>query len=259
MLAWWEKKRIGHQVDPYSQLAEIYDYVMRHVDYPFWADYVQSIFAQHHAAPTTILELACGTGTLALILAERGYQVTGVDRSSAMVDVARKKAARTQRAVAFVQADMTTLPVEGQFDAILCLYDSINYLLDLNTMQRTLEGVRPRLRPGGLFVFDACTEVNSRRHFNHHTEKEATSRFSYLRRSEYRVHDRIQVNEFWLLLKRNGRFDEYYECHEQRIYPIAQIIETVHAAGFEVLGAFDGFSFTLATEQSNRVHFVITV
>lgn len=257
MFECWKKPWTADRAAPYSQLAGIYDYVMRHVDYTLWADYVQSIFARYRTKPATILELACGTGSLALILADRGYRVTGVDQSDAMVSVARKKAERAQRPLSFIQGNMTAIPVEGRFDAVLCLYDSINYLLDRNTMQRMMEGVRTRLSPGGVFVFDACTEINSRRYFHGHTEREETPHFAYIRRSEYRARDRIQVNEFRLWLKHGDRFEAHDERHEQRIYPIGQMVETIGAAGFDVLGTFDGFSFTPATEQSNRVHFVV--
>lgn len=253
----WHKTSSADKVEPYSRLAEIYDYVMRHVDYVHWADYIQSIFSRCRVTPRTILELACGTGSLAEILCQRGYDVTGVDRSEAMIAVARRKAAHYGDRLSFMPGDMTDPPVRTRFDAILCMYDSINYLLDLDAVRCMLEQTRSRLTPDGLMIFDACTEINSRRYFHKYTEKEGTDEFAYIRHSEYLEQERIQVNEFRLFFKRGDRFDHHVERHEQRIYPVSQVMEACRLAGFDVLGAFDGFSFTPATEQSYRVHFVL--
>lgn len=254
----WKKNRTGDKVVPYSQLAEIYDYIMRHVDYVQWGDYIQAIYARFEVEPATILELACGTGSLASILTTRGYHVTGIDLSEAMVTIACRKALQQEQSIVFMQGDMTLPPVAGPFDSVLCLYDSVNYLMDLEAMRRMMEKVQARLHPNGLFIFDACTEINSQRYFNRQTDQEGTDDFSYIRRSEYIARERVQVNEFQLLLKRGDHYDHHFERHEQRIYPITQILETCRTAGFNILGAFNGFTFTPATEKSNRVHFVLS-
>lgn len=258
MLRRWKMKWTEEPAAPYSRLAEIYDYVMRHVDYEHWADYIRTIFNRYEKKPTTILELACGTGSLAFIFAGQGYRITGVDRSDAMIAAAQEKARAGGQDITFLQGDMSDPPVDGPFDAALCLYDSINYLMDIESMLRMMAGVRTCLKPGGLFIFDACTEINSRRYFNRQTQRESTDDFTYIRRSEYLAKERIQVNEFQLLLRHGSQYGQHFERHEQRIYPITQMLETCRTSGFEILGAFDGFSFTPATEKSNRVHFVLS-
>ncbi|MCY4545730.1 MAG: class I SAM-dependent methyltransferase, partial [Gemmatimonadetes bacterium] len=83
---------------PYSELAQIYDHVMRHVDYIRWADYIQSVFTRFEATPKDVLELACGTGAMACILDDRGYRMTGIDRSERMIAVAKRKSVDASRA-----------------------------------------------------------------------------------------------------------------------------------------------------------------
>jgi len=244
---------------PYSKLAEVYDYLMRHVDYVHWADYIESIFDRFDLSPDTLLELACGTGTLTSILTERGYNMTGVDHSKAMVDIAQHKAQELKQKMVFLEGDMVAPPATGPFDSAICLYDSVNYLMEPGRIIQMLKAVNSRINPGGLFIFDACTEINSRRYFNRQTDREGTDDFAYIRRSEYLAKDRIQVNEFQLLVKRGDRYDRYLERHEQKIYPITTILEACYTAGFDIVGTFDGFTFSPATEQSNRVHFVLRV
>ena len=253
------KQCSGEPVTPYSKLAEVYDYLMRHVDYVHWADYIESIFDRFDVSPDTILELACGTGTLSSILSERGYNMTGVDHSNAMVGVAQHKTQERKQDIAFLQGDMVAPPVTGPFDSAICLYDSVNYLMEPGNIIQMLKAVNSRITPGGLFIFDACTEINSRRYFNRQIEREGTDDFSYIRRSKYLAKERIQVNEFQLLVKRGGRHYQHFERHEQKIYPITTILEACYTAGFDIAGTFDGFTFSPATERSNRVHFVLRV
>ncbi|MBM3265561.1 MAG: class I SAM-dependent methyltransferase [candidate division Zixibacteria bacterium] len=229
---------------------------MRHVDYPFWADYIEDIFRRFRVKPGMILELACGTGNLASILATRGYRMTGVDRSAAMIAVAERKAQEAGQPILYKTGDMAMPPMSGFFDAALCLYDSANYLMDLDAMQRMFESVKRRLQPDGIFVFDVCTENNSRRYFHRQTDQETGRDFSYVRRSEYLAEPRIQVNEFRLVFRRGEERQHHFERHEQRIYPVADIENTLLASGFSLAGSFDGFTFSKASERSNRVHFV---
>ena len=242
---------------PYSQLARIYDHVMRHVDYRRWANYIESVFSRFNVTPGEILELACGTGIMACILDDRGYRVTGMDRSESMIAVAEQKAREARRSVRFHVGDMVHTPVTGSYDAVLCLYDSINYVLEASEIRAMLESLSSVLNPDGVFVFDACTEINSRRYFHNQVDQESTGDFSYIRRCEYIPETRMQVNEFQFTFQRNGKRYSARERHEQRIYTVTGIAQICREAGYSVLGAFDGFTFEDASEKSDRVHYVV--
>ena len=242
---------------PYSDLARIYDHVMRHVDYKRWADYIQSVFTRFEATPKDVLELACGTGAMACILDDRGYRMTGVDRSERMIAVARQKALDARRNIRLQVGDMVRLPAIGSYDAVLCLYDSINYVTEEADVLALMSRLRAVMNAGGLFVFDVCTESNSRRYFHNQVDQESKGDFSYIRRCEYVPDTRIQVNEFQLAFNREGRRWSSRERHEQRIYPVARLAQLCREAGYRVLGAFDGFTFGEASEKSTRVHYVI--
>lgn len=242
---------------PYSDLARIYDHVMRHVDYVQWANYIQSVFTRFEATPKDILELACGTGAMACILDDRGYRMTGIDRSERMIAVARQKALDAHRTIRFQAGDMVRLPVSGSYDAVLCLYDSINYVMEEADILAMLNRLRAVMNADGLFVFDVCTEVNSRRYFHNQVDRESNGDFSYIRRCEYVPGTRVQVNEFQFIFNRDGERHASRERHEQRIYPVARLAQICREAGYRVLGAFDGFTFGEASEKSNRVHYVV--
>ena len=105
------------------------------------------------AAPAggEILDVPCGAGRLALALAERGYRLTGVDRSSEFLGHARSRGAVRQ--VTWEQRDMRNLPWPERFDGAFCMGNSFGYLDDEGNAA-FLRSVRNALKPGGRFVLE---------------------------------------------------------------------------------------------------------
>ena len=238
---------------PYQGLAPIYDYVMRHVDYGEWADYLHSLLARWAPDVRSVADLACGTGNISLELRERDYEMTGIDRSADMLRVAHGKATGDS-GIEFVERDLRDLAGLGPFDAAVCIYDSFNYLLELEELDEALAGVLAILRPGGLFVFDICTERNSLRYFRDMRDSEQGPGFAYERHSVYELETRLQSNHFRICFDAD---DTLAESHVQRIYAVAEVIARVEASDFELLDALDGFTFNKGTEDSDRIHFVL--
>ncbi|MDP6776413.1 MAG: class I SAM-dependent methyltransferase [Candidatus Latescibacteria bacterium] len=246
-------KPTSREVDPYSKLASIYDHVMRHVDYVHWTDYVESLAVRHGAKPLRVLDLACGTGTLALELGRRGYDVSGADGSAAMLEVAQEKAAAAGVDIAYHHRDLLWLRDLPQFEWVLCLYDSVNYLMSLDDVSRALVEMQSVVEPGGLLVFDVCTESNSLRYFRDMTDRDQGKGFSYVRRSTY--HEGIQYNRFDIQFEVPR--EDVCEVHKQRIYPLSEIEIALASCPFTVEGRYDGFGFNAPGERSDRVHFVL--
>ena len=241
--------------DPYATLADIYDYIMRHVDYDHWARYIDSIIQRFGQRPEKMVDLACGTGNLTFELDQLDYAVTGVDGSRGMLRVAREKASRRGREIDFLHGDLRQLSGLGPFDAAICLYDSFNYLLTAEDVSRALEEVYRILLPQSLFVFDVCTEQNSLRYFRDLNDAESGPGFSYRRHSYYRRRKRTQYNHFFIEFE--GRAEVSEELHEQYIYPWKDLVAHVKASRFELLDAFDGFTFQKGSARSDRIHFVL--
>lgn len=107
-----------------------------------------------------ILDLACGTGTISLALARQGFDVTGLDLSRPMLGIAEEKAQEAGLTIDWVQGDMRQFLLSPPFDAVLCLYDSLNHLLSEQDLKEAFESVKQNLAPGGLFLFDVNTRVN---------------------------------------------------------------------------------------------------
>lgn len=238
--------------EPYTKLAPIYDYVMRHVDYPLWADYLTLLFKTAAVQVESILDIACGTGSLALELKKRGYRVSGLDYSPQMIAVAKAKRPDTH----FWSGDMRNFACLTTFDAIVCLFDSINYLMHLNELGMVFKAVKDNLRKGGLFVFDLCTEKNSIKNFSNYYEKETKNNFSFSRRSYYDRKERIQYNDFKIGFRAEG-WKKYQELHQQKIYKLQEVKAEISKSELTLRYLFSGFTLDEGSENSNRVHFVL--
>ena len=149
----------------YAKFADIYDSVMRQIDYPMWANHVLDLAADHCQPLESVLSLACGTGSLEVELAEKGLQITCLDASEEMLEIAQTKFHRLSKPMPIVQARMSEFALEERFDLVLCLYDSLNYLLTREEVCQAFQRAFDHLRPEGIYIFDVTTEFNILQHF----------------------------------------------------------------------------------------------
>jgi ubiquinone/menaquinone biosynthesis C-methylase UbiE len=240
---------------PYQSLAPVYDYVMRHVDYDEWASFLHSIFLRYAPETKHLIDLACGTGNITNELEKIGYELIGVDSSESMISIAQQKTLVDGSNNEFLHRDIRELNGIGCFDGAVCVYDSLNYLLETSDIADVLAQVCDVLNPGSLFVFDVCTELNSIKHFSGLSDQEQGPGFQYKRKSYYDKESRLQYNEFDIMFDDDDT--NYHEEHVQRIYPLKDIEDEISTYNFTLLGVFDEFTFNTGSEDSNRVHYVV--
>lgn len=223
--------------------------------------YLGELLERHPVPGRRALDLACGTGTLALLLAESGWRVLGVDQSEQMLARARAKAAasRAARRLAFAQGDMRALPAAvrpAHFDLATCTYDSLNYLLAPEELAACFAGVARALRPGGLLVADMNT-----RHFLEHDwpSCEVLERPGFVQVAQSRFDPATDCSTMRLTgfagddERGYRRFDE---VHVERAYPPAAVAELLAAAGLAVEAAYDCFTLQPIYERSQRIAWV---
>ena len=143
----------------YESLALCYDEFTEDVSYPRWADFFEKLFTVHNTEVKSILDLACGTGTLSFIFAERGYEVIGVDASPDMLSCATSEPCPDGAIPPlFLCQEMEELDLYGTVDAAVSSLDSINYLDGPEALDATLSRRKFFINPHGLFLFDVNTE-----------------------------------------------------------------------------------------------------
>ena len=248
----------------YSKLAEIYDSIMDDVDYEVWADFIDDIIQVHHSQAISILELACGTGSLALSLDELDcYEIVGTDKSPAMIKEAKKKKTKTGASIKFRQMDFLDINLEQKFDAVVSIFDSINYLHQSKDIKALLDQVQNILNPRGLFIFDFTTPKNSVKAIEYLNNEEGytSNNFRFFRKSRYDANQQIHYNDFKIEKLAGDQetvLKSYTENHAQRIYSLDEMLQIIDTSDFEILAKYEGFDFIDANEESLRITMVLT-
>jgi ubiquinone/menaquinone biosynthesis C-methylase UbiE len=139
-----------------GRLAELYDLLYEDKPYAAEAAFVHECLQSYSPeAPSSLLELACGTGEHALALEKFGYSILATDYSEDMLILASAKAKKGGSTVDFRVQDMRALNIpEAPFDAVFCLFDSIGYVETNEALEQVFRGVHAHLKPGGLFIFE---------------------------------------------------------------------------------------------------------
>ena len=132
----WSTKNV-RRVPPYDKLAPIYDHIMKHVNYQEWADYANGLILNWMPDTKSVLDVACGTGNILLEFTRFNYQLYGSDSSYPMVLQASYK--RGLKRIPLWQGDMANLRLRRKIDVVLCLYDSINYIMNKEQILYFLE------------------------------------------------------------------------------------------------------------------------
>lgn len=240
-------------MESYTVLAEFYDQLTTDVPYLRWADYLEKQFSRHKTPIHSIVELGCGTGTLAAILASRGYQVTAVDLSPDMLSVAAGKCGELD--VQLVCQDMSRLALPIQADAVICCLDSLNYVTRPAQVQRTFQRVFRALKPGGLFLFDVKTPY-ALEGADGQVYIDENEEVYCVWRGEYDARRRICGYGIDLFaLQEDGSWWRDGEYHEEYAYTMEELSAWLGDAGFTRIKQFGNLRLSPPKEGEERIFF----
>ena len=279
--------------DGYRAIATAYDRFNADVDYEGWSDFIEACFDRYlPARPQIVLDLACGTGRMTFPLADRGYDMIGIDGSADMLAEAyEKNTERTDRlfeeiclrlgidpdgvdtdaameelakhpAPLFLQQDMRDFELYGTVDATVCCLDSLNYLCGDGDLLTCLKCIHLYLAPGGLLVFD----INSPYKFAHTygnnayiLEDEAEDGRGIFCGWQNEYNPETRLCKFYLSLfaeDENGLYTRSDEEQTERCYDEAELTAALDAAGFDLCGLFSDFDFSPVAPDTERWYVV---
>ena len=144
-------------MDAYHALAVSYDRLTNDVDYRQTVEFYKEILKKEGCRPRTAVDLACGTGSVTLLLAQEGLQTIGVDLSPEMLCIAQQKAQELENPPLFVCQDLSQLQLPRGVDLAVCALDSLDYITDPDACSEAIRRVYRVLNPGGIFIFDVNT------------------------------------------------------------------------------------------------------
>lgn len=238
----------------YEALAGSYDELTWDVDYSRWCDYLEKLMAKGGRPVRTVLDLACGTGSLTLELARRGYQMVGVDLSGEMLAQAEQKCREGGFEIPFYCRDMSKLRLPQKVDACICCLDSVNYVLRPKKLQEAFRRVYHYLEPGGTFIFDADTPEKLMAMDGQVFLDETEDAFCVWR-GEYSPKKRIC--SFWMDIfqREDDLWRRGEELHREYAYTMEELEGYLHEAGFVKVARYGELRMGRPKEGEQRIFF----
>lgn len=239
----------------YESFARVYDTFMDNVPYEDWAgDYVR-IMRNHGIQDGIVLDLGCGTGSLSILLHKQGYDMIGVDYSMDMLEIAREKSEGMD--ILYLEQDMREFELYGTVRAVICVCDSINYILEPEEVKEVFSLVDNYLDPDGIFIFDFNTDYKYRELIGERVIAEDREEMSFIWDNYYDEESRL--NEYALSIfvqEEEDLYRKFQEFHYQRGYTLDEMKDYLETAGLVFLSAEDGEEGGPVRADSGRIRVV---
>ena len=245
-------------MEAYTSFAEVYDTFMDNVPYEEWADYLEERLKEYGVKDGLVLELGCGTGSMTELLAEKGYDMIGVDNSEEMLAEAMEKRVESGQDILYLLQDMQEFELYGTVRAVVSVCDSLNYITEEEELEHVFALVNNYLDPHGIFLFDMNTIYKYRDMIGDTTIAENRDEGSFIWENSYDEETGINTYELALFLPReDGLYEKTEEVHYQRAYSLEKIKELIKKAGMELLAVYDAYTMEPSREESGRLTFVV--
>ena len=224
-------------MDAYHALAYSYDRLTNDVDYKATVDFYNQILASEGLAPRTAVDLACGTGSVALLLAQQGMTVIGVDLSEEMLCQAQQKSQELENPPLFVCQPLQKLQLPRGVDLAVCALDSLDYITDPEDCQEAIRRVYRVLNPGGCFIFDVNTPEKLRA-MDAQVFLDEDEDVYCVWRGEFDDATNICTYAMDLFQRQGKTWVRSYEEHQEYAYSSEQLTNYLRQAGFTDIAVY---------------------
>ncbi|MEI6602563.1 MAG: methyltransferase domain-containing protein [Clostridia bacterium] len=240
----------------YQDFAFVYDRLTDDVNYQTWASYIEEIFERNHVMPEIVLDLGCGTGSLTVALACKGFDMIGLDLSEEMLGVASEKAVAAAQNILLINQDMCEMELFGTVGAVVSTMDSLNYLSNPKSLKKVFALVHQYLDPGGFFIFDVHSKYKMEKVFGDHSFHLVTDDISYIWNCHYDGRRKVCTHDITCFVRNQPQEPETYirfdELHEERFFTKEEIETALTEAHLKLVGVYDGPTFRKTSPKSER-------
>jgi SAM-dependent methyltransferase len=249
----------------YEKFAYTYDRLMEDMPYPQWVRFASKCW-EEHGKPVTVVDLGCGTGNIAIPLAQIGLKVTGIDLSEDMLAVARDKEEQHRirssfaagGALNWVQQDICEWELHEPVDSVISFCDCLNYLTEPELLIQAFRQTFKGLNKGGTFLFDMHTIAQLQSYAEMQPFLLREEEVSYIWTCEL-DEERFEIeHELTIFVKddRSGSYRRIDELHLQRAYKLDWIEEQLYSSGFKQVLRYADFKMQPSDEKTERAFFV---
>ncbi len=240
----------------YDVFSGFYDRLTDNVEYEKRADYFCRLLSLCDIQGGILLDLGCGTGSMSVKMAEKGFDVIGVDSSVGMLGVAQQKAYETGRQILLLNQPMQDIDLYGTVDCAICVIDGINHLNDSDEVRQTFEKVSLFMNKGGAFAFDVNTIYK-------HRNVLADNAFIYdfddlfcAWQNNYNSADNSVDIMLDFFEEEDGVYYRSSENFSEQAYELNDISLWLSDAGFDIIGIYDDLTTDPVKPDSERAVFL---
>lgn len=244
--------------EQYKGFARVYDMLMNDVDYDMWADYIMSLLKDglsQAISPVRAIDCACGTGAVTIRLKKAGLDITGMDISREMLEIASENARSAGLKIPFVCMDMQKMTVHRPHDAVISACDGVNYLTSRDEVLSFFVHAYQSLKSGGMLLFDISSRYKLESILGCNTFAEDGEKCAYIWKNMYDEKSKLIEMNLSFFERENKSYRRFTEQHIQRAHSEKELFELLENAGFEDIRAYDAFTKNAPTPQSERIQF----
>ena len=241
-------------MDAYKNLAASYDRLTNDVDYEATVEFYMEILRREGIAPRTVVDLACGTGSVTEILARKGYQVTGVDMSEEMLTEAAMKTMDMEQPPMYSCQLLQNLRLPRGVDMAVCALDSLDYILDPADCKEAIRRAYKALNPGGIFIFDVNTPEKLRA-MDDQVFLDEDDDVYCVWRGEFDEETNICSYGMDLFQREGNMWRRSFEEHREYAYSQEQLTGFLKDAGFTHIEVYADRLFEAPREGEQRIYF----
>lgn len=267
-------------MDAYRDFAYVYDELMDNIPYEKWCDRIIDLIKQYGVTKPSqvsdgmkeafasgsreeqllaserdlVVDLGCGTGTLAQMLYEKGYDMIGVDCSEEMLNVAMRKKEQSGAKILYLLQDMRKLELYSTAGTIISVCDSLNYILEEEELSTVFRLVENYLYPGGIFIFDFNTIYKYEQVIGNTVIAENREDCSFIWENDYDPEEQLNEYDLTIFVQKEGDcFRRFTETHLQRGYSVEQMVGLLREAGLDPVWVRDADTDVEVTDTTERV------
>ena len=244
----------GEAMNAYHALAASYDRLTTDVDYAAVVNFYRQILEKENIQPRTAVDLACGTGSVAALLAKSGMEVTAVDMSEDMLCQASFKAMEEGLPIRFVCQRLEQLHLPRGVDLAVCALDSLDYITEPEKCKEAIKRVYKALNPGGCFIFDVNTPEKLKA-MDGQVFLDEDEDVYCVWRGEFHEETNICTYAMDLFQRAGEGWQRSFEEHREYAYSKEQLTEYLRSAGFTKIRVYADRRFAAPEAGGQRIYF----
>ena len=241
-------------MNAYHALASSYDRLTADVDYEAIVAFYNRILEKEKVNPKSAIDLACGTGSVALLLAKKYDRVIGVDMSEEMLTVAFQRAVEQEMMPTFICQQLQQLSLPKAVDMAVCALDGLDYILEPADCKEAIRRVYKALNPGGIFIFDVNTPEKLQA-MDGQVFLDEDDDVYCVWRGEFDAQTNICSYGMDLFQREGEQWYRSFEEHKEYAYSVEQLTDYLKAAGFTRIRVYADGKLEAPRPGEQRIYF----